>query len=608
MRALYFFTIVFSFLLTGVKCYGQYTLNGTATQTGANCFRLTTESDFVVGAVWANQLISLNDPFDISFLVNFGSNDVEGADGITFALQPLSTNVGNPGEGLGIGGVSPSLAIEFDTFENGYDPWFDHFGLVRNGNVDHNSGNTIFGPVQMSASSTNVEDGQNHNVRVVWNPANQRIQMYFDCQLRMDYTFPYNVVNTIFNGGSLVYWGFTGATGGFSNIQSVCILNQDFHNPTVEETICVGDSVQLFYQGGVNYQWSPNTSLSSSSISNPFFFPTTSTTYTVQITDACGISWIDTAQVNVIDAPTIEITSDSLVCENTPFNVSAATNGSSVSWSNNTTGVSTTFSLSNDRFIWAEAEESGCTALDSLFIKVDTLLNGQFAFDDTVLCQTDTIPFPNPAPGFSANYNFGTNQSSEISTPDTLWFLSENACGQLTDSALIYQQVAPTVELPKDTTVCRQFFYQIIPDTIGSAFDVYSLLWNTGETIDRISPIDNGSGLYTLTIEDECASKSDSIYVEISDCFPPIVIPNIITPNGDGVNDLFIVKGIEDRNFELYIYNRWGQELYYTNQPVLEPWKARTESGDQVNDGTFYYVLNNLDADETYTGHVTVIP
>lgn len=598
------------FVFSPTFSQAQYTLNGTATQTGVNCFRLTTESDFVVGAVWANQLISLHEPFDITFLANFGSNDVDGADGITFALQPVSTNVGTPGEGLGIGGVAPSLAVEFDTFENGYDPSFDHFALVQNGNVDHFSGNTLFGPQMMAASTSNVEDGVNHNVRVVWDPTNQNLKMFFDCQLRMDYTFPFNVVNTIFNGSSFVYWGFTGATGGFSNIQSVCILDQSFINQNEEVDICQGDSVQLFYEGGVNYQWSPAQFITSASISNPFFFPPVSTIYTVQITDDCGTSWTDTAQINVISDPTVSILTDSLACENTTFNVSAQTNGNSVLWSNNTTGINSTISLSNPGYIWAEALLQGCTSRDSFFVDLDTLLSGEFAFEDTLICSSDSFIFPNSAPGLSANYNFGTisgNAFDASENPDTVWFVSENACGQLTDTALINYYPAPTLFLPSDTQVCRQFLYQIIPDTIGSSFDTYALLWNTGETTDKLEAIPYGTGYFSLSVTDECGSAIDSIFVEISDCFPPIIIPNIITPNGDGLNDLFVIEGIDDRNFELFIFNRWGQELFYTSNPTLERWNATAHGEGEVNDGTFFYVLNNLDSEESFTGYVTVL-
>lgn len=60
--------------------------------------------------------------------------------------------------------------------------------------------------------------------------------------------------------------------------------------------------------------------------------------------------------------------------------------------------------------------------------------------------------------------------------------------------------------------------------------------------------------------------SSTSNYAEV---IPPvnIYIPNAFTPNGDGINDSFGVKGEGIRNFHLYIYNRWGEKIFETTNP-----------------------------------------
>ncbi len=59
---------------------------------------------------------------------------------------------------------------------------------------------------------------------------------------------------------------------------------------------------------------------------------------------------------------------------------------------------------------------------------------------------------------------------------------------------------------------------------------------------------------------------STSNYAEV---IPPvnIYIPNAFTPNGDGINDTFGVKGEGIKNFHLYIYNRWGEKIFETTNP-----------------------------------------
>jgi len=80
-----------------------------------------------------------------------------------------------------------------------------------------------------------------------------------------------------------------------------------------------------------------------------------------------------------------------------------------------------------------------------------------------------------------------------------------------------------------------------------------------------------------------------------------VIIPNVITPNGDGENDTFIIQGIE--NFSLSIFNRWGQEIYFEKN-YLNNWEGRNKSGEKVSDGTYYYVISpNTDEEIDFSGY-----
>ena len=110
---------------------GQFFLNGDATMLNDSCFQLTSETNWQVGSIWNPDKIDLRRSFDLVMEVFPGCDD-EGADGLVFGLQPISTSIGTSGEDLGFGGVVPSLGVEIDTYFNGNkgDPEFDHLAII----------------------------------------------------------------------------------------------------------------------------------------------------------------------------------------------------------------------------------------------------------------------------------------------------------------------------------------------------------------------------------------------------------------------------------------------------------------------------------------------
>ena len=109
----------------------------------------------------------------------------------------------------------------------------------------------------------------------------------------------------------------------------------------------------------------------------------------------------------------------------------------------------------------------------------------------------------------------------------------------------------------------------------------------------------------TLTAQTGCDSLV-YIQLDIRDCsitsnFSDLYIPNIFTPNNDGVNDAFIITSLGKvikENASLQIYNRWGLKLFESN--TLIKW-----SGENYSDGTYYYIFKYQD--EVFTGHINLI-
>ncbi len=99
-------------------------------------------------------------------------------------------------------------------------------------------------------------------------------------------------------------------------------------------------------------------------------------------------------------------------------------------------------------------------------------------------------------------------------------------------------------------------------------------------------------------------------FLEIKDDLN-IYIPNSFTPNGDGINDLFFVKGLgfKTENFFLDVYDRWSH-LVFSSRDITKGWDG-TVKGAAPTEGTYIYkvriVGQNGEGRKEYTGHVTLI-
>ena len=129
----------------------------------------------------------------------------------------------------------------------------------------------------------------------------------------------------------------------------------------------------------------------------------------------------------------------------------------------------------------------------------------------------------------------------------------------LTKEIVVYEnRVFGNVDLGRGRSVCGNPL-EILNEHKNAPSDV-SYLWSNGETTESIF-IEN-KGTYGLTITDDNCSGFDSVLV---DTCPDFVIPTAFSPNGDDLNDVFKVYGVGLNEFELLIFNRWGEIVYKTN-------------------------------------------
>ena len=134
--------IAISLCSLSIKATAQYTLQGDAVPLSDNCYQLTDALPAQVGAVWYDEAIDLEQPFDVQFKMNFGENQGNGSsanpggDGMMFVMQTIGPSaIGALGQGMGFQGLLPSLGIEFDTYLNPDvgDLIQDHIGIISDG-------------------------------------------------------------------------------------------------------------------------------------------------------------------------------------------------------------------------------------------------------------------------------------------------------------------------------------------------------------------------------------------------------------------------------------------------------------------------------------------
>jgi gliding motility-associated-like protein len=321
MRKILFILLGLLILVSPFQGVSQYTIGGSAASLGNDCYRLTLASNSQAGYVYRNTAINLNQPFNYKYQVNLGTNN-GGADGIVFVLRgTLGTPyIATGGGGLGFNNltgtnVGGTMGVEVDTWQNTVpqgDPAADHIGIISQGSTNHTGVTALSGAVNASATSVNVEDGNFHTLNIRWDPAIQLFEVYFDCDYRVQYQG--NLIDSIFNGDSLVHWGFVGTTGGANNLQRFCFTEviDSLFTPLDSHAICNGDSVQLNAgTSALSYLWSPSSGLNSITGSDPWAAPSITTDYVVTATYQCD-TIIDTGHVAVIQP---NFTASSIITE-----------------------------------------------------------------------------------------------------------------------------------------------------------------------------------------------------------------------------------------------------------------------------------------------------
>lgn len=457
-----------------------------------------------------------------------------------------------------------------------------------------------------------------------------------------------------------------------------------------DTTICPNDSVRLFAFGAINYNWTPSNSLSNSTIYNPKAAPSSTTTYTVIGSNACGF---DTANIVVTTRPINFNTSpDSTLCLGDSMKLRAGS-GSSHVWTpavrilNSNTASPTVFPISSMNYYLAAITNDGCAGNDTVSIMVinppiPSLTNdlNSCPHQPIVLTATGATSYV-WSPPYKISSTSGSTVTSTTDTTTTYYVDFSNICFTQRDSVTITVSNIKAVSSPDDT-VCSSdsvnlwayggdqytwypsanvaeptnsitkaksngatVFYVVVKNGDGCIDTAYtSVVFYPKSFLDagpnqvlvhgastNLAATHSAGNFYwnpdftlfcdtcpNTTVKPEIATDYIANLVDTFGCIitdtvrilmdGSIYIPNSFSPNRDCKNEKFIIYGMDLIEYDIEIYNRWG-ELVYKSQNINDSWDG-TFKGKLVPIGTYVWKLTYLDARLLRTikyGHVNVL-
>lgn len=260
------------------------------------------------------------------------------------------------------------------------------------------------------------------------------------------------------------------------------------------------------------------------------------------------------------------------------------------------TGETTTYiEVTTEGYYWLEVSNGTCTFRDSIFIKVNPAPVARInairssCTGDPVLLQAIEIP------GATYKWQDGSTGHEHLATKAGTYSVEVtlNGCSDKATTTVNFENLA--FSLGEDRAYCLGDTIPLYINLSGASY-----MWSNGNRLPNITVFETGT-YWAEAYRNGCFFR-DSVHITFEDCYvEPIIIPNIITPNNDGLNETFAVSGIAYQNFTFEVYNRWGKQVYRSTS-YQNNWDAAG-----LSDGMYYYVLRNPNTDQTFKGYIEVV-
>ena len=403
-------------------------------------------------------------------------------------------------------------------------------------------------------------------------------------------------------------------TNNCSNVDSIFlnVLDLPLANAGNDTAICPGLTLQLNGSGGNVPEWDNALTLSNTNIYNPVASPNSLTNYVLKVTDGFGCINFDTILVDVFANAVANAGNDIDTCANIPVQL-LASGGISYLWNDsvylNRRNVANPLAFpDNDiEFIVQVTDSNGCIDSDTMNVYI-FLANTS---NDTVICKDDSfqaniygdIPSSinwSPTNGVSDPV-IGNPVLSPIQSTTYLVSLSNSGGCTIVDTLTVE---VPEIEATFDTIInagcdgveigyyntsdSELSFYWIFSDSDSSMNNEIVKTFSFGSDYSGTLFVQDSNGcIENLTYSGDALTFDD--YFTINE-------PNVFTPNGDNMNDEFIIEIPEkvEECAELTIYNRWGQIQYFSTGNDLR-WDGRNNVGSKAPSGTYFYTLSIKD-------------
>lgn len=171
-------------------------------------------------------------------------------------------------------------------------------------------------------------------------------------------------------------------------------------------------------------------------------------------------------------------------------------------------------------------------------------------------------------------------------------------------SASIIEPNPITIQLKSYETSCIDQIDGKITSILTGGSGGYNYLWSNGKTSEDISNLPAGS--YSLTVTDIFGCESSESTTVNSNNIACLTVPNTFSPNGDGINDTWVINNIQlYPDCYMQIFNKWGT-IVFESQPYSVSWDG-TYQGNPLPAETYYYILSFTKSLETLTGTITII-
>jgi gliding motility-associated-like protein len=331
---------------------------------------------------------------------------------------------------------------------------------------------------------------------------------------------------------------------------------------------CIGDTIQLsslIQTPGDVYLWNNGQKTPSINV-------TTAGPYRLTVRNSItGCQGSDEVVVTFNAKPVVEAGLPLEICANSPtFTLSGATPLGGV-WSGRGVDGAGRFTPAdslagpNPIVLTYSASQGGCVAFDRKIVFVQLPPTVRLG-PDTTLCPTPSLRLAVTASA-GATFLWSTGATTSSIQPTTSGTYSvvatSGACTASDDVKLTFLPL-PNFDLTREVPLCVGDHGTATLQVTGSSNLTY--FWpHSGDSTPRITVLEVGRYAVRVTGANGCVAIDTAVVVD--KCEPRVLIPDAFTPNNDGNNDLLDVFTAYVTDFELRVFNRWGEVIFLSNDP-----------------------------------------